>query len=147
MATRIEQVSEDALRLNQWTLYPAMVRLQQQGWIKGAWRKTENNREAKYYAITKAGQKALVEETPSALAANGWPGGQAFMRAARVSPSRHLMYRSLWVPGRRAEPFFLLCPRRPCWTISPGAAAELSPARLAAFAPNGIIRTRSPLSA
>ena len=63
MATRIEQVSEDALRLNQWTLYPAMVRLQQQGWIKGAWRKTENNREAKYYAITKAGQKALVEET------------------------------------------------------------------------------------
>jgi PadR family transcriptional regulator, regulatory protein PadR len=63
IATRIEQVSEEALRLNQGTLYPALVRLEQQGWIKGAWKKTENNREAKYYAITKAGQKALVEET------------------------------------------------------------------------------------
>jgi PadR family transcriptional regulator PadR len=60
IATRIEQVSEDVLCLNQGTLYPALVRLEQQGWIKGAWRKTENNREAKYYAITKAGQKALV---------------------------------------------------------------------------------------
>ena len=47
IATRIEQVSEDAIRLNQGTLYPALVRLEQQGWIKGAWRKTENNREAK----------------------------------------------------------------------------------------------------
>ena len=63
IATRIEQVSEEALRLNQGTLYPALVRLEQQGWIKGAWKKTENNREAKYYVITKAGQKALVEET------------------------------------------------------------------------------------
>lgn len=63
IATRIEQVSEEALRLNQGTLYPALVRLEQQGWIKGAWKKTENNREAKYYTITKAGQKALVEET------------------------------------------------------------------------------------
>lgn len=63
IATRIEQVSEEALRLNQGTLYPALVRLEQQGWIKGAWKKTENNREAKYYAITKAGQRALVEET------------------------------------------------------------------------------------
>src|ERR1700689_5380878 len=63
IATRLEQLSEDLLRLNQGTLYPALVRLEQQGRIKGAWGKTEKNREAKYYAITKAGQKALEEET------------------------------------------------------------------------------------
>jgi len=63
IATRIEQISEDLIRLNQGTIYPALVRLEQQGWIKGTWEKTERNREAKYYAITKAGQKALVEET------------------------------------------------------------------------------------
>src|SRR5882762_1562163 len=63
IATGIEQVSEDVLRLNQGTLYPALVRLEQQGWIKGTWGKTEKNREAKYYAITKAGLKALGEET------------------------------------------------------------------------------------
>jgi transcriptional regulator len=63
IATRLQQVSEDLLNLNQGTLYPALVRLEQQGWIKGAWRTTENNREAKYYAITAAGQKALGQET------------------------------------------------------------------------------------
>ena len=63
IAARLEQVSGDALRLNQGTLYPALVRLEQQGWIKGSWKKTEKNRDAKFYAITKAGQKALGEET------------------------------------------------------------------------------------
>jgi PadR family transcriptional regulator len=63
IATRVQQVSEDLLNLNQGTLYPALVRLEQQGWIKGAWDKTENGREAKYYSITRAGQKALSEET------------------------------------------------------------------------------------
>jgi transcriptional regulator len=63
IATRLQQVSEDLLQLNQGTLYPALVRLEQQGRIKGAWRKTENNREAKFYTITKAGEKALAEET------------------------------------------------------------------------------------
>src|SRR5436309_87077 len=63
IAARLEQVSGDALRLNQGTLYPALVRLEQQGRIKGSWRKTEKNREAKFYAITKAGLKALGEET------------------------------------------------------------------------------------
>lgn len=63
IATRIEQVSEDLLNLNQGTLYPALVRLEQQGWIKGTWGKTENNREAKYYALTRAGQNALKDET------------------------------------------------------------------------------------
>ena len=63
IATRLEQVSEDLLRLNHGTLYPALVRLEQQGWIKGAWKRTESNREAKYYTITPAGKKALEEET------------------------------------------------------------------------------------
>jgi transcriptional regulator len=63
IASRLEQLSSNAVRLNQGTLYPALVRLEQSGRIKGSWGKTENNREAKFYAITKAGQKALGEET------------------------------------------------------------------------------------
>lgn len=63
IASRLQQISEDLLNLNQGTLYPALVRLEQQGWIKGAWGTTESNREAKFYAITRAGQKALGEET------------------------------------------------------------------------------------
>jgi PadR family transcriptional regulator, regulatory protein PadR len=63
IATRLQQISDSLLNLNQGTLYPALVRLEQYGWIKGVWGKTENNREAKYYEITKAGQKALGEET------------------------------------------------------------------------------------
>jgi transcriptional regulator len=63
IATRIQQMSEDLLQLNQGTLYPALVRLEQQGRIKGIWGKTGNNREAKFYAITKAGEKALAVET------------------------------------------------------------------------------------
>jgi transcriptional regulator len=63
IASRLEQISGSLLNLNQGTLYPALVRLEQYGWIKGTWGKTENNREAKYYAITRAGQNALGEET------------------------------------------------------------------------------------
>jgi transcriptional regulator len=63
IATRLEQVSESLLHLNQGTLYPALVRLEQQGRIKGTWGKTDSNREAKSYAITKAGEKALAQET------------------------------------------------------------------------------------
>jgi len=63
IAGRLQQLSDDLLQLNQGTLYPALVRLEQQGRIKGAWARTENNREARFYAITKAGQKALAEET------------------------------------------------------------------------------------
>lgn len=62
IATRLQQVSEDLLQLNQGTLYPALVRLEQQGRIKGTWRKTESNREAKFYAITRIGEKALTQE-------------------------------------------------------------------------------------
>src|SRR5580658_8409689 len=63
IATRLQQISEDLLQLNQGTLYPALVRLEQQGRIKGTWGKTESHREAKFYAITKAGAKALAKET------------------------------------------------------------------------------------
>ena len=63
IATRLQQVSDDLLHLNQGTLYPALVRLEQQGRIKGTWGKTESNREAKFYSISKAGEKALAQET------------------------------------------------------------------------------------
>jgi transcriptional regulator len=62
LAARLEQVAEHPLMLNQGTLYPALVRLEQKGWIKGAWQTTENSREAKYYAITRAGRRALDKE-------------------------------------------------------------------------------------
>jgi PadR family transcriptional regulator, regulatory protein PadR len=63
IATRLQQVSQDLLKLNQGTLYPALVRLEQQGRIKGTWQRTESNREAKFYSITKVGEKALADET------------------------------------------------------------------------------------
>ena len=62
LASRLEQVAEHPLMLNQGTLYPALVRLEQKGWIKGAWQRTESNREAKYYSITKAGARALEKQ-------------------------------------------------------------------------------------
>ena len=62
IAARIEQIAERPARLNQGTLYPALVRLEQRGWIKGTWRTTDSNREARYYAITKAGTRALARE-------------------------------------------------------------------------------------
>ena len=62
IARRIEQVSQDALRLNQGTLYPALVRLEQQGWIRAKWGVSENNRKAKFYALTPRGQKQLAAE-------------------------------------------------------------------------------------
>jgi transcriptional regulator len=62
LATRLAQVSDHPLSLNQGTLYPALVRLEQNGWIKGAWQKTPTNREAKYYAITKAGEREVAKQ-------------------------------------------------------------------------------------
>ena len=63
VARRIEQVSGDAVLLNQGTIYASLVRLQQRGWISAEWGTSENNRRAKYYAITRAGRKRLAEET------------------------------------------------------------------------------------
>ncbi len=62
IARRIEQVSEDALQLNQGTLYPALVRLEQRGWIASSWGVSENNRRARFYELTKAGRKQLASE-------------------------------------------------------------------------------------
>ena len=61
LATRLAQVSDHPLSLNQGTLYPALVRMEQKGWIKGAWGRTESNREAKFYSLTRAGERALAE--------------------------------------------------------------------------------------
>jgi PadR family transcriptional regulator PadR len=63
IASRLQQASADALQLNQGTLFPALVRLEQQGFIGGKWATTENNRDAKFYSITRSGRKALGEET------------------------------------------------------------------------------------
>lgn len=63
IARRIEQVSENLLALNQGTLYPALLRLQQKKWIAATWGVSENNRKARYYTITKAGKKQLARET------------------------------------------------------------------------------------
>ena len=65
LAARLEQVADHPLMLNQGTLYPALVRLEQKGWIKGVWGRTGSNREAKYYGITKAGTRALEKRTES----------------------------------------------------------------------------------
>ena len=65
IAQRIQQISEDALQLNQGTLYPALLRLQQRGLIQAEWGVSENNRKAKYYSLTNAGRKQLEEETES----------------------------------------------------------------------------------
>src|SRR5262252_6987450 len=62
LAARLELVADHPLTLNQGTLYPALVRLEQKGWIKGAWQKTETNRDAKYYAVTRAGERGLQKE-------------------------------------------------------------------------------------
>lgn len=63
LAARLEQVSDHPLTLNQGTLYAALVRLEQRGWIKGTWHTTESSREAKYYGLTKAGGRALEQQT------------------------------------------------------------------------------------
>ena len=63
LAARLEAMTDHPLTLNQGTLYASLVRLDQKGWIKGTWQRTENNREAKYYEITKAGARALEKQT------------------------------------------------------------------------------------
>jgi PadR family transcriptional regulator, regulatory protein PadR len=62
IARRIEQVSESALQLNEGTVYTALLRLQQRGWIRSKWGSSENNRRARFYFITKSGQKQLALE-------------------------------------------------------------------------------------
>jgi transcriptional regulator len=62
IARRIEQMSGDLLELNQGTLYPALLKLEQMGWIRAKWSVSENNRRAKFYSLTAAGKKQLREE-------------------------------------------------------------------------------------
>lgn len=62
IARRIEQLSEDALQLNQGTIYASLLRLQQRRWISASWGVSDNNRKAKYYALTRAGRKQLAAE-------------------------------------------------------------------------------------
>jgi PadR family transcriptional regulator len=62
IARRIEQISEDALALNQGTLYPALLRLEQQGFISSRWGASTNNRRARFYSITRAGQRRIATE-------------------------------------------------------------------------------------
>ena len=65
IAQRIRQLSKDVLRVNQGALYPALHRLERQAWIEAEWGESENNRRAKYYALTKAGRKRLEAEERS----------------------------------------------------------------------------------
>jgi transcriptional regulator len=66
IAQRLQQVSSNMLQLNQGTLYPALLRLEQRGWIAARWGTSENNRKAKFYCLTRAGKKQLQRE------AAGW---------------------------------------------------------------------------
>jgi len=65
IALRIQQLSKDLLQLNQGTLYPALLRHEQRGWITSKWGISENNRKAKFYSLTRAGRKQLEEEAES----------------------------------------------------------------------------------
>ena len=65
ISQRIQQLSEDVLQVNQGSLYPALYRLENQGWIKAEWGTSENNRRAKFYELTRTGRKQLSEETES----------------------------------------------------------------------------------
>ena len=63
IARRIEQISQDLLQLNQGTLYPALLRMEQEGWISSKWGVSENNRKARFYSITVRGRKQLAAES------------------------------------------------------------------------------------
>ena len=65
IAQRFQQVSEDLLKLNQGTLYPALLRLEQRGWITSKWGLSDNHRKAKYYSLTRSGRKQLAAEAKS----------------------------------------------------------------------------------
>ena len=63
IARRIEQISGDLLQLNQGTLYPALLRMEQEGWVSANWGASESHRKAKFYSLTAAGRKRLAKET------------------------------------------------------------------------------------
>jgi transcriptional regulator len=63
IARRIEQISKDVLQLNQGTLYPALLRMEQEGWISSKWGPSEKNRKARFYSVTAGGRRQLAKET------------------------------------------------------------------------------------
>jgi len=63
IARRIEQVSNETIRLNQGTIYPALLRLEKRGWVKSEWGTSDNNRRAKYYSLSRIGRKQIEKET------------------------------------------------------------------------------------
>jgi PadR family transcriptional regulator PadR len=65
ISQRLQQISNDVLQVNQGSLYPALYRLEQQGWVSSSWGDSENNRRAKFYSLTNAGRRQLAEETAS----------------------------------------------------------------------------------
>src|SRR5690242_2894153 len=71
IAQRIQQISQDVLQVNQGSLYPALHRLEEQGWIRSSWAASENNRQAKYYVLTARGRKQLAEEKENWLRLSG----------------------------------------------------------------------------
>jgi transcriptional regulator len=81
LARRIEQIAEGMLALNQGTIYPALLRLEQKGWIRSAWGTSENNRRARFYSITRAGKKQLAVE------ADLWSRTVAMMNRLLSDPS------------------------------------------------------------
>jgi len=83
IARRIEQVSRDILQLNEGTVYTSLLRMQQQGWIAAHWGTSENNRKAKFYSITKRGEKQLQLETENWERISGVIG-----RVLRLEPER-----------------------------------------------------------
>ncbi len=101
LAARLAQMTADApLMLNQGTLYPALVRLEQKGWIKGRWSTTEHNREAKFYAITTAGTRALGGQT-ARWRRSGRPGRAAAHRRALIGGRMRRLWLRLWTFLRR----------------------------------------------
>ena len=69
IAQRLQQVSNDVLKVNQGSLYPALYRLERQGWVEATWGDSDNNRRAKFYRLTRAGRARLARKRPSG---NGW---------------------------------------------------------------------------
>jgi transcriptional regulator len=83
IARRIEQISEDVLQLNEGTVYASLLRLQQRAWISATWGISENNRKAKYYAITRSGRKQLGKETENWQRISGVVGRLLSLAAGR----------------------------------------------------------------
>jgi transcriptional regulator len=81
IARRIEQIAEGMLALNQGTIYPALLRLEQKGWIRSEWGTSDNNRRARFYGITRAGRKQL------AIEADLWTRTVAIMNRLLEDPS------------------------------------------------------------